>query len=110
LVSGNTIRWYNNFGIELLTGGGATAQPGALNATITGNLITLPGTNPATASIPKNGIHLNAGTVPGDTYQICLDAGGAGALQNSVSTAGAPSDIPAGGEDIRLRQRQATTV
>ncbi len=110
LISGNTIRWYNNFGIELLTGGGATAQPGALNATITGNLITLPGTNPATASIPKNGIHLNAGTVPGDTYQICLDAGGAGALQNSVSTAGAPSDIPAGGEDIRLRQRQATTV
>lgn len=110
LISGNTIRWYNNFGIELLTGGGATAQSGALNATITGNLITQPGTNPATASIAKNGIHLNAGTVPGDTYLICLDAGGAGALQNSVSTAGAPSDIPAGGEDIRLRQRQATTV
>lgn len=110
LISGNTIRWYNNFGIELLTGGGATAQSGALNATITGNLITQPGTNPATASIAKNGIHLNAGTVPGDTYQICLDAGGTGALQNSVSTAGAPSDIPAGGEDIRLRQRQATTV
>lgn len=110
LITGNTLRWYNNYGIELLTGGGATAYAGALNATITGNTLTQPGTNPATAGIAKNGIHLNAGTVPGDTYQICLDAGGAGGLQNSLSTSGAPNDSSAGGEDIRLRQRQATTV
>lgn len=110
LITGNTLRWYNNYGIELLTGGGATAYAGALNATITGNTLTQPGTNPATAGIAKNGIHLNAGTVPGDTYQICLDAGGAGALQNSLSTSGAPNDSNVGGEDIRLRQRQATTV
>ncbi len=110
LITDNQIRWYNNFGIELLTGGSATFESGAFNATITGNTITNPGNNPATAAIAKNGIHLNGGTVPGDTYLICLDAGGAGALQNSLSTSGAPNDSSAGGEDIRLRQRQATTV
>ena len=109
-VTNNQIRWYNNFGIELLTGGGASALSGALNSTVTGNTIANPGTNPATAAIAKNGIHLNAGTVPGDTYQLCLDAGGSAALQNSLSTSGAPNDSAAGGEDIRLRHRQDTTV
>ena len=110
LVQGNVIRQYNNFGIELLTGGGSTAYSGALNATITGNTIAEPGNNPATAAIAKNGVHLNAGTVPGDTYQVCLDLGGAGGLQNSLASSGAPNDSFAGGEDIRLRQRQDTIV
>jgi hypothetical protein len=100
-ITGNTIRQYNNFGIELLTGGGASAQPGALNATITGNTVG----NPGTGGLPMNGIHLNGGTVPGDTYQICIDAGGAGALANSIAGSGANV-----GTDIRLRQRQSTTV
>ncbi|MBL1264479.1 tandem-95 repeat protein [Methylomicrobium sp. RS1] len=109
-VTNNQIRQYNNFGIELLTGGGATALSGELNSTITGNTIANPGTNSSAAAIAKNGIHLNAGTVSGDTYEICLDAGGSGALQNSLSNSGAPNDSAAGGEDIRLRQRQDTTV
>lgn len=109
-VTDNQIRGYNNFGIELLTGGGALPHSGALNSTVTGNTIANPGTNPATAVIAKNGIHLNAGTVPLDTYQICLDAGGTLGLQNSLSTSGAPNDSAAGDEDIRLRQRQDTTV
>ena len=109
-MTGNTVRWYNNFGIEMLTGGGASAMGGAMNTTITGNTIANPGNNPATAVIAKNGVHLNGGTVLGDTYQICSGIGGAGALANSLSTSGAPNNSASGGEDIRLRQRQSTTV
>ena len=100
-ITGNTIRNYNNFGIELLTGGGASAQSGALNATVTGNTVGTPGTG----GLPMNGIHLNGGTVPGDTYAICLEVGGAGALANSIAGSGANL-----GTDVRLRQRQSTTV
>jgi uncharacterized repeat protein (TIGR01451 family) len=110
LITNNFIRQYNNNGIELLTGGGASAQGGNFNSTITGNTLTNPGNNPSTAAIAKNGIQLNGGTFVGDTYLISLDIGGAGALANSLSGAGAASDIPAGGEDIRLRQRQDTRV
>ncbi len=110
-ITGNQIHQYNNFGIELLTGGGATAQSGAFNATITGNLIDTPGNTAGTIGLPKNGIHLNGGTVPGDTYAICAQLGGAGALANSIATAGKDA-VPAtvGDMDFRLRQRQATTV
>jgi hypothetical protein len=100
-ITNNIIRQYNNFGIELLTGGGATPQSGNLNATVTGNTVA----NPGTGGLPMNGIHLNGGTVPGDTYTICTNIGGAGGLANSVSGSGAN-----GGTDIRVRQRQSTTV
>lgn len=100
-ITGNTVRNYNNFGIELLTGGGASPQSGQLNATVTGNTVG----NPGTGGLPMNGIHLNGGTVPGDTYQICLEVGGAGGLANSIAGSGANV-----GTDIRLRQRQSTTV
>ena len=100
-VTDNQIRQYNNFGIELVAGGGATALSGALNFTITGNTIA----NPGTQGFPMNGIMLNAGTVPGDTYSVCASIGGAGALSNAITGSGAN-----GGTDFRLRQRQATTV
>jgi len=100
-ITGNQIRQYNNFGIELLTGGGASAMSGTMNVTITGNTIKEPGTG----GLPMNGIHLNGGTVPGDTYQICASIGGAGALANDIAGSGANV-----GTDFRLRQRQATTV
>jgi hypothetical protein len=95
-ATNNHIYQYNNFGIELLTGGGASAMSGALNATMTGNVIS----NPGTGGLPMNGVHLNGGTVPGDTYQICADI-----RTNSITGSGAN-----GGTDFRLRQRQATTV
>ncbi len=104
-ITNNQIFQYNNFGIELETGGGATAQPGALNVVVTGNTIANHGNNPAFTGIPWNGIQLNAGTVPGDTYQICAQVGGAGALANAMTGSGA-----GGGTDYRLRQRQSTTV
>jgi hypothetical protein len=111
-ITNNQIRQYNVFGIELLTGGGATLQPGALNATITGNTIAQPGNTVGTLSLPKNGIHVNDGTVPGDTYQVCAEIGGAGALANAMTGSGADSVPPSGvgNIDFRLRQRQATTL
>ncbi len=113
-VTNNTIRGYNNFGVELLAGGSASAQGGAVNATITANTIDQPGTTAGTLSLPKNGVHLNIGTVPGDTYQACAVIGGPGGLANSLASAGKPGDDGAGnlsgGDDVRLRQRQSTAV
>ncbi|HEX6718177.1 MAG TPA: Ig-like domain-containing protein [Pyrinomonadaceae bacterium] len=111
-ITNNQIHQYNNNGIELLTGGGASAQSGTFNATITGNTVDTPGNNAATNAIPKNGIHLNGGTVVGDTYAICAQIGGAGALANSISTSGKDAVPPTGAGDLdfRLRQRQSTTV
>ena len=106
-ITNSQIRQYNNFGIDLLTGGGASAQSGVLSATITGNTIANPGTNAGTAGIPKNGIQVNGGTVPGDTYQICLGISG-----NTMAGSGLDSVPPSGlgNIDFRLRQRQATTM
>jgi VCBS repeat-containing protein len=113
-VSNNTIHGYNNFGLELEAGGSASAESGAFNATITGNTIDQPGNTAGTLSLPKNGVHLNIGTVPGDTYQACAVIGGTGALANSLASAGKPGDDGmgnlSGGEDVRLRQRQSTTI
>ncbi|MEO7254600.1 MAG: Ig-like domain-containing protein [Casimicrobium sp.] len=100
-ILNNIIRQYNNHGIELLTGGGASAIGGAFNAKVYGNTVA----NPGTQGIPMNGIHLNGGTNVGDTFAICVDMGGAGALANSIVGSGANF-----GTDFRLRQRQATTV
>jgi hypothetical protein len=111
-VTNNQIRGYNNNGIEVLAGGGATLQSGAINTTITGNTIAEPGNTAGTLSIPKNVIHFNIGTVPGDTYQACAVIGGAGALANAISTSGKDGVPPTGLGDIdfRLRQRQSTTI
>ncbi len=105
-VTGNQIRGYNNFGVEVLAGGGASASGGAINATITGNTITAPGNTAGTITIPKQAVHLNIGTVPGDTYAACAVISG-----NSIATGGADG-VPATGVDVdvRLRQRQSTTI
>lgn len=105
-VTGNQIRGYNNFGIEVLAGGGSTPQTGTVNATITGNTIAQPGTTPGTLTIPKQGVHLNIGTVPGDTFAACAAITG-----NNLADAGADG-VPATGVnvDVRLRQRQSSTI
>lgn len=100
-ISNNTIRQYNNFGIFVQAGGTATVGSGNLNVTVTGNVVA----NPGTAIFAKNGFQLNAGTLPGETYQVCLSLGGAGALRNTLVGSGTD-----GGTDFRLRQRQSTTV
>jgi uncharacterized repeat protein (TIGR01451 family) len=112
LVFGNTIRQYDEFGINLEVGedGGAannnnavaTSGPAAaLNVTVTGNLAEQPGPN------ATHGIHLNSGLLPGDNNLTCADIGGAGGLANNVTNG---ANQPNGGSDIRPRQRQATRV
>jgi hypothetical protein len=102
-VSSNQIRQYNNQGILLQIGDNTLGGDGTLNATITGNTVAEPGT----VLSPKNGIHLNAGLIPGDNPQVCVDLGGAGALANSITGSGSGG---AAGTDFRLRQRMLTTV
>jgi len=104
-VTNNTIRGYNNFGIEVLAGGGSTPQSGSINTTITGNTITQPGNTAGTITIPKQGIHYNIGTVPGDTFQACADI-----KSNTIDTSGADSVPSTINVDVRLRQRQNTTI
>lgn len=114
-VRNNTILGYNNFGIELLAGGGASATGGNLHATITGNNVAEPGNNVGTEAISKNGIHLNIGTTPGDSFAACAKLGGDGTPGNEKNTisASGKDGIPAtglGDIDFRLRQRQSTTI
>lgn len=105
-VTGNTIRGYNNHGVEVLAGGGGVAAGGTLNTTVTGNDIAQPGTFPGTATLPKQGIHYNIGTFPGDTFQTCAHI-----RSNTLSSSGADATPPTGLDvDVRLRQRQATTI
>ena len=111
-VANNQIFQYNNYGIEFLAGGGASATGGAINATITGNIIKNPGNFVPTEAISKNGLHFNIGTTPGDSFIACATIGGAGALRNDLLGSG-KDGIPAtglGNIDFRLRQRQATTI
>jgi hypothetical protein len=97
-VTGNQIRQYNNMGVLLQIGDNLQGGHGSLNATVTGNTVAEPGT----ALVPKNGIHLNAGTVAADSHQVCLAVSG-----NSITGSGSGG---AAGTDFRLRQRMLTTV
>jgi Big-like domain-containing protein/cadherin domain-containing protein/hemolysin type calcium-binding protein len=104
-VTNNQIRGYNNNGITVLAGGGSTPQTGTLNTTITGNTITQPGNTGGTITIPKQGVHFNIGTVPGDTFLACAAITG-----NTLSTSGADSVPSTIDVDVRLRQRQSTAI
>ncbi|HUQ31150.1 MAG TPA: tandem-95 repeat protein, partial [Pyrinomonadaceae bacterium] len=106
-ITGNTLRQYNNNGIILQAGGSGIAGNGQLKATIQSNTISNPGNIGLPAGI--NGIHLNSGTSPGDSYSVCLTIGGAGALQNNMAGSGAQTQGSTTGEDFRFRNRQSTT-
>ncbi|HEX7243466.1 MAG TPA: Ig-like domain-containing protein [Longimicrobiaceae bacterium] len=107
-ITNNQVRQYNNNGILLQAGGAAKTATGfaahdaALNATVTGNVVSDPGT---LGGLPFSGIALNAGTnsnapATPDAYAVCLQMTG-----NTLTGSGA-----AGGTDFLLRQRFATTV
>jgi VCBS repeat-containing protein len=104
-VTDNTIRQYNNHGIEVLAGGGAGVETGFLNTTVLRNVVAQPGTTVGTLVIPKNGIHFNIGTQIGDSFTACADI-----RTNDIAASGFDQAGPASTYDIRLRQRQATTV
>lgn len=100
-VRSNVAYQYANYGIYLQAGGSGTVGSGIFHNTITGNTVA----NPGNAVFPKNGVHLNAGSTAGDTYALCTDVGGAGALSNTLTSSGTD-----GGTDLRVRHRQNTTV
>ncbi|XBB69667.1 Ig-like domain-containing protein [Nocardioides sp. WV_118_6] len=104
-VTGNQVRGYNTYGVEVVAGGGGGAQSGAVQTTVTGNVIAQPGTASATLGIPKQGLHYNIGTTAGDTFEACAD------IQNNTLTGSGADGNPATGMnvDVRLRQRQLTT-
>jgi hypothetical protein len=98
MVTGNQVHQYNNQGIHLQAGAGV-AHGGNFNVTLSGNTIANPGSNPAVDLIFQ-GLHLNNGVTPGDSFQTCVDIG-----PNVITGSGRN-----GGTDFRLRQRQDTTV
>ncbi|HEX8003632.1 MAG TPA: Ig-like domain-containing protein [Mycobacteriales bacterium] len=99
-ILNNTIRSYGaDAGIRVLANDGNPT----LRATITGNSVTEPST--AAGSPSFAGITVEPGATGTDNVTMCLDLGGAGALQNSVSN-GDPSNF----NDINLPLNGNTTV
>ena len=100
LISGNTIRQYNNHAISL-TFGDEINNGAVNNITVTNNNANTPGT----VNDNFNGFGLNNGTVAAtDDFTTCLE------LANNNFTGSGKGSIPPNNGDIRLRQRQATTV
>jgi hypothetical protein len=94
LISNNLVRQFHNDGILVLAGEGSAT----LNATVTGNTVT----NPDNTIASFHGMHFNIGTLPTDNMLACLHV-----ASNSLTTAGNEAN---GGVDLRMRQRQLTTV
>ncbi|HEX6371302.1 MAG TPA: Ig-like domain-containing protein [Longimicrobium sp.] len=113
LIQNNQVYDYANMGIFVNLGGTSQSvtgltHNGTLNATVRGNTVAEP-IAPA-GGFAQNGLHLNAGTNStggNDAYLVCLDVGdgAVAANRNTFNGSGA-----LGGQDIRLRQRFATTV
>jgi hypothetical protein len=100
LISGNTIRQYNNHAISL-TFGDEINNGAVNNVTVTSNNTNTPGT----INTDFNGFHLNNGTVGAtDDFTTCLE------LANNNFTAGGKGSVFPNNADVRLRQRQSTTV
>jgi len=95
-ITNNTVYQYNNSGIGLNFGAIGTSNTARLNATVTGNTVSNPGT------FASNGFLLTAGTSlsPLDTGVACLTLGGSGATANILAGSGAN-----GQTDMRIRDR-----
>jgi hypothetical protein len=104
VISGNTVHQYNNHGIRM-TFGDEINDGSIFNVTVTGNTINTPGN----INTDFNAIHLDHGSVGAtDNFTSCIDIGGAG-LGNIVAGGGSGT-IPPNNTDVRVRQRQSTTV
>jgi hypothetical protein len=94
VISNNLVRQFHNDGILVLAGEGNAA----LNATVTGNTVS----NPDASIASFHGMHFNIGTLPTDALPACLDV-----KNNSLTNAANEAN---GGVDLRMRQRQLTSV
>ena len=94
LISNNQVRQFHNDGILVLVGEGNVT----MNATVTGNTVS----NPDASVASLHGLHFNIGTLPTDASQVCLDVR-SNVLTNAANEANS-------GVDLRIRQRQLTTV
>jgi hypothetical protein len=105
-ITGNTVHQYNNHGISM-TFGDEINNGSSFQVRVTGNTVNTPGS----INSDFNAIHLNNGTVAAtDDFTSCVDIGGGSpALRNNVAGGGQGSVFP-NNADIRLRQRQNTTV
>ena len=104
VVTNNQVFQYNNSGISIIFGDELN-DGSVFNVTVTGNTVS----NPGNILTDFNAIHLNNGTVAAtDNFTSCVDIGGAG-VGNSVA-GGGKGATPPNNTDIRLRQRQMTTV
>jgi hypothetical protein len=104
-ITNNSVFQYNNHGIALFFGD-EIFDGSSFNVTVTGNTVNTPGT----INTDFNAIHLNNGTVAAtDNFTTCADIGGAAALSNNI-TNGGKGVVNPNNVDVRLRQRQSTTV
>jgi len=105
-VTDNSVFQYNNHGIAFFFGDEIN-NGSSFAATVTGNTVKSPGN----INDNFNAIHLNNGTVAAtDDFTTCFNIGGStSALKNDVA-GGSKGTIFPNNADIRLRQRQSTTV
>lgn len=103
VIDSNQTYQYGNNGIYIQMGDmsvvGTGGTVGALNATISNNIVSNFSSNPAT----RAGIHVNLGTTTNDSYQACVDI-----FNNNAPNSG--STDTSAGSDFIVRQRQLTTM
>jgi hypothetical protein len=95
-VTNNDVRQYNANGMSFTAGAGL-AESGQLNLNVSGNTVAQPGTNPSVTLL--NGIRINSGVTPGDSFQTCANVGA-----NSIT-----GSSDAANKDFRVLARQSTT-
>ncbi|WP_342725899.1 cadherin domain-containing protein [Bradyrhizobium sp. B097] len=99
ITNNHLFQYGNGDGILLQTGDAVDGGNARLTAIVMGNTASNPGT------FGNHGFELNAGTVAGDAQSVSLTLGGTGAQENQFLGSGS-----GGGTDIRLRDRDNTTV
>jgi hypothetical protein len=105
-VTNNDISQYNNHGISF-TFGDEINNGSSFSATVTGNTVHDPGN----INTDFNAIHLNNGTVGAtDDFTTCFSVGGSTVAEENDVAGGGQGVNPPNNNDIRLRQRQSTTV
>jgi hypothetical protein len=99
LLDGNDVRQYNNHGI-IFTLGDQMGNAATINATLSNNTTNTPGT----LLTDFNGFHVNSGTVSTDNLTSCFN------IFNNNFTGGGKGAVAPNNSDVRLRQRQGTTI